>query len=239
MWLEKRLGPGFAHNVSVINLDGQPVADSDLADLAGLDSLWRLYLNGTPIDDAGMVHLRGLSGLEVLEIRETTVGDAGLAHLAGLTNSCAFPVVPDAHRQPRDGLALAAPWPGGAEPRGDGRRRRRPRAPLRGRSGSKVLRLGRTKVTDAGLAHLAKLNALECLDLSRTAVTDAGLADSPADRAPFALRRRDGRHGGGPARAETHVALGPDHPLRGHVDGPTHSTGDVPVLPKKTGEVGG
>lgn len=35
--------------------------------------------------------------------------------------------------------------------------------------------LGKTRVTDAGLAHLARLRNLEFLDMSRTAVTDAGL----------------------------------------------------------------
>ena len=39
----------------------------------------------------------------------------------------------------------------------------------------KRLKLNSTRVTDAGLAHLAALEKLQFLDLSNTAVTDAGL----------------------------------------------------------------
>ncbi len=39
-----------------------------------------------------------------------------------------------------------------------------------------VLWLGRTKVTDAGLAHIAALPSLMVLDLDRTRVGDVGLA---------------------------------------------------------------
>ena len=39
----------------------------------------------------------------------------------------------------------------------------------------KRLHLSVTRITDAGLVHLAGLTSLELLDLSRTRVTDAGL----------------------------------------------------------------
>src|SRR5262249_46407625 len=65
------LGPGFAHDLSVVNLDGLRISDDRLASLSGITSLRRLYLNGTPITDSAIKHLHGLSRLEILELRET------------------------------------------------------------------------------------------------------------------------------------------------------------------------
>lgn len=63
------LGPEFAHNLSVVSLDGQAVSDAALANLDRIARLRRLYLNGTTITDAAMAHLSSLSGLEILELR--------------------------------------------------------------------------------------------------------------------------------------------------------------------------
>ncbi len=61
---------GFAHDLSVVNLDGRPISDDDLSSLRGITSLRRLYVNATPITNKGLVHLQGLSGLEILELRK-------------------------------------------------------------------------------------------------------------------------------------------------------------------------
>ena len=65
-WIKERLGTGFAHDLSVVNLDGRPVSDADLAGLEGVKGLRKLYLNGTPVTDHGIDKLRGLSGLEYI-----------------------------------------------------------------------------------------------------------------------------------------------------------------------------
>ena len=50
-------------------------------------------------------------------------------------------------------------------------------AHLAGLTALEFLHLGGTQVTDAGLVHLAGLTALEYLNLSRTQVTDVGVAE--------------------------------------------------------------
>jgi hypothetical protein len=144
-------GPGFAHELSVVSLDGAPVTDADLAALEGLTGLKRLYLNGTPVTDAGMAHLRGLSALEVLELRETAVGDAGLNHLAGLPRLTVLLLY--GTRVTDAGVARLAGLPKLEE-----------------------LSLSSTSVGDAGLTALAGCPTLRLLRLSRTEVTGAGVA---------------------------------------------------------------
>jgi hypothetical protein len=145
------LGPGFAHEVSVVSLDGALVTDADLAALEGLTGLRRLYLNGTPVTDAGLAHLRDLPALEVLELRETAIGDAGLRHLTGL---------------PRLSVLLLY----GTRVTDAGAAR------LAGLPRLEELSLSCTSVGDASLAALAGCPTLRVLRLSGTAVTDAGVA---------------------------------------------------------------
>ncbi|MHC5543972.1 hypothetical protein ACYOEI_37570, partial [Singulisphaera rosea] len=83
-WISDRLGVELGHKVSVVNLDGQPVTDADLASFEAIQGLRKLDLNGTPVTDQGLAHLAGLVDLEELQLRETTVGDPGLRHLVGL-----------------------------------------------------------------------------------------------------------------------------------------------------------
>ena len=63
---DRWLGPEFAHDVSVVSLDGQMITDNELASLERIDGLRRLYLCATPITDFGLGHLEDLSGLEIL-----------------------------------------------------------------------------------------------------------------------------------------------------------------------------
>jgi hypothetical protein len=84
-WLREQIGHEYAHDLTVLSLDGAKVSDDDLEALEGLTRLRRLYLNGTPVTDAGLAHLSKLTDLERLELRETAITDAGLVHLARLT----------------------------------------------------------------------------------------------------------------------------------------------------------
>jgi hypothetical protein len=149
-WMAEQLGPGFAHELTLINLDGKPVSDSDLALLAGLKRLRILYLNATRISDQGLVHLSGLSDLQKLELRETAIGNEGLAHLSGLRELRA--------------LFLHSTKVGD-----------RGMAHLKKLRKLRELHLGRTSVGDSGLAELVGLGELEALYLQHTPVSDAGL----------------------------------------------------------------
>ncbi len=132
-WLDKWLGPEFAHDLSVVSLDGQLISDDDLTNFEKVVGLRRLYLNGTPITDAGLAHLKGLSDLEVLELRETKIGDAGLHHLRQLTRLRALYLYET--RVSDVGMASLARLRDLDE-----------------------LSLGNTAVGDAGLAHLARFS---------------------------------------------------------------------------------
>lgn len=76
------------------------------------------------------------------------------------------------------------------------------RNPGRGRTGP------RTKITDAGLAHLAKLPQLQSLNLTDAAITDAGLAavENLPNLSSLALSRTDVR-GPGLAHLQSRPAL--------------------------------
>ena len=77
------LNPGEAYRLQVTFNAG----DSQLAGLAGLDSLRRLDLYGCKeVTNAGLAHLKGLTGLQHLDFRECDkVTDAGFVHLKGLS----------------------------------------------------------------------------------------------------------------------------------------------------------
>ena len=173
-WLSRQLGPEFAHELTVINLDGRPITDPDLENLSGLAGLRRLYLNGTPIGDAGLSHLSGLTSLQKLELRETRVGDAGMEHLGGMRRLEELYLygtkVGDDGMEPLARLPRLRELSLGRTLVGDAGL-----AHLAGATQLLVLKLGGTRVTDAGLAHVGRLKNLQHLDLRDTGITDAGL----------------------------------------------------------------
>ena len=63
--------------------DAKGISDSDLRNVAGLNSLKVLDLFGNPVTDAALVHLRGLGNLKELNLAATKVTGAGLANLRG------------------------------------------------------------------------------------------------------------------------------------------------------------
>jgi hypothetical protein len=149
-WVAERLGPGFGHEVTLINFDAKPVTDADLASLSGLRGLRILYLNATPITDDSLRHLESLTGLQKLELRESAIGDAGLTHLSCLHS-------------------LRALYLHSTRVTDAGMIHLKPLKKLR------ELHLGRTTIGDAALPRLAELSGLEELYLEHTNVTDEGL----------------------------------------------------------------
>lgn len=73
-------------NLVELNLGTVPLADADLAQLAGLTNLRVLGLEKTPTADAQLAHLKRLKNLTSLNLYGTKVTDAGLPQLHGLTN---------------------------------------------------------------------------------------------------------------------------------------------------------
>jgi internalin A len=108
-----------------LNVVEPSMTDAQLARLECLTNLSMLALHGSQITDAGMVHLKGMTRLSVLEVSNTQVSGAGLVHLQGLRSL-------------------------------------------------KTILLANTSVTDRGIANLSGLS-LRSLDLSGSKVTDAGL----------------------------------------------------------------
>ncbi len=136
-----------ATNLSIYN---SKVTDAGLASLAGLDQLQSLTLAGTGFTDAGLVHVGELTGLTSLWISDPQIGDAGLLHLQGLKLQS---LILEGTRVSDSGLEHLQAM----------------------RDSLRLIRLARTEVTDAGLAHLAGFNELYYVGLGNTQVTDAGL----------------------------------------------------------------
>ncbi|MBC7856946.1 MAG: leucine-rich repeat domain-containing protein [Pirellulaceae bacterium] len=75
---------GFIGELKGINLTSGLTQDSDLAPLAELPELERLFINDTKVTDLGLIHLAGLRNLRHLELDGTQITDAGLPILAKL-----------------------------------------------------------------------------------------------------------------------------------------------------------
>ena len=73
-------------NLQELDFAGVPLADGDLAQVAGLVNLRVFHLEKTPVTDAMLAHLKGLKNLTYLNLYGTQVTDAGLPQLNGLAN---------------------------------------------------------------------------------------------------------------------------------------------------------
>ena len=161
--------------VVTVDCSGLAIRDEELAHVAALPALEKLYLYDTPVGDAGLASVRELSSLQLLGLGQTRVRDAGLSHLRGLRRLQVLWLgqtrVTDA------GMAEVAALTGlrrlhlGGTRIGDAGVRH-----LRNLKRLVELELRDTAVTDAGLAHLAEMRELQSLDLTNTSVDDAGLA---------------------------------------------------------------
>ncbi len=150
------------------------VTDDDLARLAPLTTITRLYLHHPKITGAGLVHLRPLTNLEFLNLNTSAVRGADLARLKDLPKL--HTLLLQATAVGNDGMATlkalaALRWLDvGFTDVGDA-----DLAHLKTRSDLETLSLAGTAVSDAGLAHLSGLSGLRSMDLKRTKVTAAGV----------------------------------------------------------------
>jgi tRNA A-37 threonylcarbamoyl transferase component Bud32 len=161
----------------VVTMDCSRLAirDEELAHVAALPSLEKLYLYDTLVGDTGLASVRELSGLQLLGLGQTRVTDAGLSHLRGLRR---LQVLWMSQTRVTDtGMAELAPLTGLRRLRlGDTRIGDVGLRHLRGLTRLVELELRDTAVGNAGLAHLADMKGLQSLDLTNTSVDDAGLA---------------------------------------------------------------
>lgn len=175
------------HSLTRLNLRGTDVTDSSLAYIAELPNLRSLDISFTQVSDVGMEHLAELSQLEELNVGGNKISGVGLHVLKLLPKLkklsfygiqrrnagwCWAPVVTDQELETisllagledlniGSGVALGTPRPSDL-------------GPADGEAECRVA--GGTRITDLGLAKLARLKKLQQLDLSGSAITPAGL----------------------------------------------------------------
>ena len=173
--------------LKTLNLRGTDVTDTSLAYIAGLSQLKSLDISFTQITDVGLEHLASLAQLEELNLGGNKISGASLHVLKLLPKLrklsfygiqrrnagwCWAPVVTDLELETISllagledlnigfGVALGMPRPGDL-------------GPADGEAECRIA--GGTRVTDFGLARLAKLEKLQHLDLSGAAITANGL----------------------------------------------------------------
>jgi Leucine-rich repeat (LRR) protein len=201
-WLRALFGERHFLNGVTVHLEGRRFKSDDLAPLADLPHLERLYLANTPVTDEGLRHIASLCRLKRMSLWQTRITDAGIVHLAGLTDL----EVLDIHdtrlteaalqhfREHPNLVRLIHAIPVGdagiealasmpqlrigsltcKEVSDDGLRQIAQRWPL----GS--LSVSSHRVTDAGLSHLCRLDHLRSLEVRDCAATDAGIAQLAA-----------------------------------------------------------
>ena len=140
---------GLTH-LEELNLDGVSMTDAGLPQLAELSNLRVLYLTGTRISDAGLVHLQRLTHLQELYLFRTGVTAGGLAQLENLQlQKLTVPLQAQNDLGLKHYLAALDP--------------------------PATLELSPWNTTDTGLAHLRELTSLQRLNLLETRISDAGL----------------------------------------------------------------
>jgi hypothetical protein len=156
-----------------VNLTNTNVTDTALERLASHPQLELINLMSTKITDAGMKHVTALTAIRTFSIERTAVTDAGLENLKGCSN-------------------LKTLYLGGSRVTGPGLKHLE-KLPIEYLSFAyspvddsivehivahkhiKTLGLDDTKVTDACLPALARLERLETLWLDNCAITDAAI----------------------------------------------------------------
>jgi Leucine-rich repeat (LRR) protein len=137
-------------NLEELELGGEQISDAGLVHLAKLPKLRFLSLWGSQFTDAGMAHVSRIRSLQTFSA-PSTIGDEGLTHLASMPNLERL----NLHRNENitdQGMARVAWMPA-----------------------LRQLDIGKTRVSDAGLAHLQRPKNLEFLELPWENVTEAGL----------------------------------------------------------------
>ncbi|HET9623062.1 MAG TPA: hypothetical protein VFP84_16935 [Kofleriaceae bacterium] len=168
-----------APNLRTLRLDGTKVGDAALADVTPGAALRELYLSSTAITDRGLAILDRLPGLVALGAGHTAIGDAAIARVARLSELRTLVLSKigagaDALAQ-LGRLAQLERLYLDQTRAGDGVLA----ALAPAREHLRVLHLASSDVSDAGLAALRALPALEELTLGDTRIT-AGIADLSA-----------------------------------------------------------
>ena len=155
------------------------LADDDVAHLSGLRNLRTLKIGSPRLTDAGVAHLAGLTGLTELNLDLCDLYDAALPHLRGMVDLGSLNLsgkgITDVglpHLRGMSKLKILCLSRTGVT-------RLDPLGPLKN---LESLHLGRSEITDAGLANVAQ-TGLTHLSLAKTRVTDAGLASVVGERA--------------------------------------------------------
>jgi hypothetical protein len=151
-------GSGLRHlavrGLVEIGLEGSPVNDAGLSHLREAKNLQKLQLARTEVTDEGLKHLRGLNKLEGLVVSRTRITGSGLKYISGLAELHEINMV----GCPIDGQSLLA------------------LKSLNPSTGSILLELKDTPLGDQDISYLIQLKNLWSVSLNRTKVTDAGLA---------------------------------------------------------------
>jgi internalin A len=144
------------------DLSGEPTTDSGLAALAELDQLLYLAIQGKSVSNAGLVHLKKMTRLEELHTWSLAIDDAGLANLSGLTALKRLSL--RTNRISDDGLVHLESLTNLKELRliGVGN----------DHSGDWDIQYENSKITSAGLVHLARMSRLEALFLDRQRIAN-------------------------------------------------------------------
>ncbi len=159
-WLYELCGERveYLEAATEIHLDGTGVDDGLMPQLRLLNTASVVWLNGARVTDQGVSVLLEFPNITSLDLGDTAVTEATLVPLLRQ------------HRQ------LETIWLQGTAA-GDASLE-----VLGGTSTLQELLIPRTRITDKGLKHLARLPVLEELDLSETAVGDNGMASLSASR---------------------------------------------------------
>ena len=157
-WVPERVAacwPDWARRIEVITLFG--TIEADLGQLRMLRDAKRIDFFHAPVNDVQMRPLGSFDRLEFLQIDATNLTDAGVAPLSGCRSL--------------QSLSMDMPWreDGKGIAVGDEGLQHLAGLPL------EILGLSNTRVTDAGMDTLSRMQRLRELYLNGTPVTDAGL----------------------------------------------------------------
>ncbi len=173
-WLRKIVGDDFLSGVAYVDVEGIKLGDDDLAPLASLRTLRRVFLNDCDFPDAALRSIAALPRLENLMLGNTHVSDAGLEFLSG--HKALRDICVNGTRITDQGIArlrgltqLTNFGAGGTRVTGSGF------AQWKGFSQLSWLGLKETAVSDEELPYIAVFSGLEYLALDDTKVTDAGM----------------------------------------------------------------
>ena len=168
-------------NLRRLNLSSSEITDADLATLgqmkSTLISLELVDLSNTQTTEDGLWHLKDLPGLKHIDVYNTQVPEAHVPFYHGRPKVSIefFSVFESIERDETSHKIVEISF-----------RKRTTDSDLRlldkltvfdDLKSLRVLDLGSTGITDAGLEALQRFTSLQILDLSNTQITDAGLVD--------------------------------------------------------------